>query len=67
MKDQKTVLLSIVVPVYNEAGGLDVFGNQSSAVLTSTVWGDGLIDNPPNHAIQAGETVRFIPFSELMR
>jgi molybdopterin molybdotransferase len=51
----------------NEAGGLDVFGNQSSAVLTSTVWGDGLIDNPPNHAIQAGEIVRFIPFSELMR
>lgn len=51
----------------NETGGLDVFPNQSSAVLTSTVWGDGLIDNPPNHAIQAGETVRFIPFSELMR
>lgn len=51
----------------NEAGGLEAFGNQSSAVLTSTVWGDGLIDNPPNHAIQAGETVRFIPFSELMR
>jgi molybdopterin molybdotransferase len=50
----------------NSAGGLDVFGNQSSAVLTSTVWGDGLIDNPPNHVIQAGETVRFIPFSELM-
>ncbi|MDP9155265.1 MAG: molybdopterin molybdotransferase MoeA [Pseudomonadota bacterium] len=51
----------------NAAGGLDVFGNQSSAVLTSTVWGDGLIDNPPDHAIQAGEIVRFIPFSELMR
>nr|WP_244815861.1 gephyrin-like molybdotransferase Glp [Caballeronia sp. Lep1P3] len=51
----------------NENGGLDLFPNQSSAVLTSTVWGDGLIDNPPNHAISAGETVRFIPFSELMR
>jgi molybdopterin molybdotransferase len=51
----------------NHAGGLDVFANQSSAVLTSTVWGDGLIDNPPDHAIQAGEIVRFIPFSELMR
>jgi molybdopterin molybdotransferase len=51
----------------NDAGGLDVFENQSSAVLTSTVWGDGLIDNPPNHAIVAGEIVRFIPFSELMR
>ncbi len=51
----------------NETGGLDVFPNQSSAVLTSTVWGDGLIDNPPDHAISAGEMVRFIPFSELMR
>lgn len=50
----------------NAAGGLDLFPNQSSAVLTSTVWGDGLIDNPPNHAISAGETVRFIPFSELL-
>jgi molybdopterin molybdotransferase len=50
----------------NPAGGLDLFANQSSAVLTSTVWGDGLIDNPPNHAISAGETVRFIPFTELL-
>jgi molybdopterin molybdotransferase len=50
----------------NPAGGLDLFPNQSSVVLTSTVWGDGLIDNPPNHAISAGETVRFIPFSELL-
>ncbi|WP_440244497.1 molybdopterin molybdotransferase MoeA [Burkholderia singularis] len=50
----------------NAAGGLDLFANQSSAVLTSTVWGDGLIDNPPHHAISAGETVRFIPFSELL-
>lgn len=50
----------------NAAGGLDLFPNQSSAVLTSTVWSDGLIDNPPNHAISAGETVRFIPFSELL-
>jgi molybdopterin molybdotransferase len=50
----------------NPAGGLDLFPNQSSAVLTATVWGDGLIDNPPNHAISAGETVRFIPFTELL-
>jgi molybdopterin molybdotransferase len=50
----------------NPAGGLDLFPNQSSAVLTSTVWGDGLIDNPPNHVISAGETVHFIPFSELL-
>ena len=50
----------------NDAGGLDLFPNQGSGVLTSTVWGDGLVDNPPDQAIGAGDTVRFIPFSELL-
>lgn len=47
-------------------GGLALFGNQGSGVLTSTVWGDGIIDNPPLTPIQPGDAVRFIPFSELM-
>ncbi|VVE74000.1 molybdopterin molybdotransferase MoeA [Pandoraea sputorum] len=50
----------------NDQGGLDAFANQSSAVLTSTVWGDGLIDNPPGHRIEAGQTVAFLPFSDLL-
>ncbi|HZW12469.1 MAG TPA: gephyrin-like molybdotransferase Glp [Noviherbaspirillum sp.] len=50
----------------NANGGLDLFANQSSAVLTSTVWGDGLIDNPPGQTIAPGDVVRFIPFSELL-
>lgn len=45
----------------NERGGLDLFTNQGSGVLTSTVWADGLIDNPPETPIRAGDTVRFIP------
>jgi molybdopterin molybdotransferase len=49
----------------NAAGGLDLFPNQGSGVLTSTVWGDGLVDNPPGNPIAAGDTVRFIPFAEL--
>ncbi len=49
----------------NDGGGLDLFANQSSGVLTSTVWGDGLLDNPPGQAIKRGDSVRFIPFSEL--
>ncbi|MBK8071162.1 MAG: molybdopterin molybdotransferase MoeA [Ramlibacter sp.] len=48
----------------NAAGGLDLFPNQSSGVLTSTVWGDGVVDNPPGQAIAHGDTVRFIPMSE---
>lgn len=50
----------------NAQGGLDLFPHQGSGVLTSTVWGDGLIDNPPGQAIAAGDSVRFIPFSELL-
>ncbi len=50
----------------NAAGGLDLFGNQSSGVLTSAVWGDGLVDNPPGQTIAFGDEVRFIPFSELL-
>ncbi len=47
-------------------GTLALFGNQGSGVLTSTVWGDGLVDNPPLTPIQPGDSVRFIPFTELM-
>ena len=50
----------------NADGGLELFSNQSSGVLTSTVWGDGVIDNPPGQVIASGDVVRFIPFSELM-
>ena len=50
----------------NAQGGLDLFPNQSSGVLTSAVWGDGLVDNPPANAVRRGSMVRFIPFSELM-
>lgn len=50
----------------NAEGGLELFPNQGSAVLTSTVWADGLIDNPPGQVISPGDIVRFIPFSELL-
>jgi molybdopterin molybdotransferase len=48
-------------------GTLALFPNQGSAVLTSTVWADGLIDNPPSQPIARGDRVRFLPYSELMR
>jgi molybdopterin molybdotransferase len=50
---------------WNPQGGLDLYPTQDSAVLTSTAWADGLVDNPPNRAIAKGERVRFLPFSEL--
>jgi molybdopterin molybdotransferase len=50
----------------NTAGGLDLFDNQSSGVLTSAVWADGLVDNPPGQTIAPGDVVQFIPLSEVL-
>lgn len=47
-------------------GQLELFPNQSSGVLTSAVWADGLLDNPPNQAIAAGDVVRFLPLPALL-
>ena len=50
----------------NAEGGLELFPNQSSGVLTSAVWGDGLVDNPPGKTIAPGDTVQFVSFAELL-
>jgi molybdopterin molybdotransferase len=50
----------------NERGGLDLFPNQSSGVLTSAVWGDGVVDTPSGQAIKAGEMVSYLPFAECL-
>jgi molybdopterin molybdotransferase len=52
---------------WNDRGGLDLYRTQDSAVLTSTAWADGLLDNPANRTIRSGDTVRFLPYSELYR
>jgi molybdopterin molybdotransferase len=52
---------------WNARGGLDLYHTQDSAVLMSTAWADGLLDNPADRAIRAGEMVTFIPYSELYR
>ena len=50
----------------NAAGQLELFANQNSGVLTSTVWAEGLVDNPAQTLIARGSSVRFLPFSELL-
>lgn len=47
-------------------GRLGLFPNQSSGVLTSCAWADGLVDLEVGQTIQPGDWVRFIPFSELL-
>ena len=50
----------------NAQGGLDLFPNQSSGVLTSASWGDGLVDCPPGEVFKSGDIVKYIPFSALL-
>jgi len=52
---------------WNAAGGVDLYPTQDSAVMTSTAWADGLVDNPANQAIHRGDRVKFLSFSELYR
>ena len=49
---------------HNAVGGLDLFANQSSGVLTSAVWADGVVDNPSGRTIAKGDAVDFISFAE---
>ena len=50
----------------NAQGGLDLFPNQSSGVLTSASWADGLVDNPPLQTIKPGDMVKYMPFSGMI-
>lgn len=50
----------------NAQGGVELFANQGSAALNSTVWANGLVDIPAATAIARGEPVRFLPYGELM-
>jgi molybdopterin molybdotransferase len=49
----------------NTTGGLDLYANQGSGVLTSLAWGDGLADLQPGQAVQPGDLVRFLSLAEL--
>lgn len=50
----------------NANGGLDLYPNQSSGVLTSTVWADGLVDNPAGATIAHGDLVPYLSLADLL-
>lgn len=43
------------------------FPRQGSDVLSSVTWADGLVEIAENSRVQAGDTVRFLPFAEWLR
>lgn len=51
---------------FNAQGEVELFANQSSGVLTSAVWADGLVDLPSGQVVQRGDTVQFLPLSALI-
>jgi len=50
----------------NDRGGVELFANQGSGVVTSLCRGDGLVINPPGLAVRHGDSVRFVPYAELL-
>jgi molybdopterin molybdotransferase len=49
----------------NDNGGLDLYRNQGSGVLTSLAWGDGLADIAPGQDVKPGDLVRYLSLAEL--
>ncbi|MET0382522.1 MAG: gephyrin-like molybdotransferase Glp [Burkholderiaceae bacterium] len=49
----------------NAGGGLDLFANQGSGVLTSLAWADGLADIAPGRVVRRGDLVPFLSLAEL--
>lgn len=45
--------------------GVSLFPNQSSGVLLSACWGDGLVVQAPDQDIEEGDTVDFLPYASL--
>lgn len=50
----------------NARGGVEIHAQQGSAALSSIVWAGGLVDIPAGKPVAAGESVRFIPYGELL-
>jgi molybdopterin molybdotransferase len=45
---------------------VQIYPNQDSGVLTSTVWADGFVEIPENRTVRAGDTVDYLPFAQFL-
>lgn len=46
--------------------GAMLYPNQSSSILRSAAWADGLVEIPEHSTVAVGEPVRFVSFAELL-
>ncbi len=51
----------------NAQGQVALYPHQGSGVLTSAAWADGLVDLAPGQAVQAGDSVPYLPFAECLQ
>lgn len=49
-----------------EAGRAVLYANQSSSILRSAAWADGVVEVREHSQLEEGESVRFISFAELL-
>lgn len=49
-----------------EGGQVRIYSNQSSGVLRSAAWAEGLVEVREGRTVSPGDSVTFIPFSELL-
>jgi molybdopterin molybdotransferase len=47
-------------------GGVEIFQQLSSGIMTSTSWSDGLVVHPAGKTIERGQVVHFIPYERLL-
>jgi molybdopterin molybdotransferase len=45
---------------------VEIYPNQDSGVLTSTVWADGFVEIPENSTLRRGERVDYLPFAQFL-
>jgi len=43
---------------------VEIFPNQDSGVLTSTVWADGFVEIAENQTVQRGDSVAYLPYAQ---
>ena len=61
-EDRRSFLRARIAP----DGRVELYPNQSSGVLTSCAWADGLVDVEANKSFKAGDPVRYIAFADLI-
>jgi molybdopterin molybdotransferase len=45
---------------------VEIYSNQDSGVLTSTVWADGFVEIPENSTLRRGDPIDYLPFAQFL-